>query len=80
MHTCVCSYLICVGAILLPLVMVSSGCECNNNNLTNDNYIMITLSDLFSNCYVSARYSTFHNSIDTGSLTLESCHCGGYVN
>ena len=40
---------------------------------------MITLSDLFGNYNVSTRYSTFHHSIDTGSLALGSCHCGGYV-
>ena len=39
----------------------------------------VTLSDLFGNYCASARYSTFHHSIDTGSSALESCHCGGYV-
>ena len=42
-----CVYLIYVGAILLPLVVVNSGCECS----------------LFGNCYASDRYSTFHHSI-----------------
>ena len=35
---CTCVYLICVGAFLLLLVMVNSGCECKNNNWANDNY------------------------------------------
>ena len=33
---------------------------------------MITLSDMFGNYYASARYSTFHHSIDTSSLASES--------
>ena len=75
MHTFV--YLICVRAVLLPLVMVNSGCECKI--ITEQMITMTTLTDLFGNYYASARYSTFHHSIDTGSSALESCHCGGCV-
>ena len=75
MHTFV--YLICVGAVLLAL-MVNSGCECKNNNWTNDNYYDY-LKWLVFQLLCSVRYSIFHHSIDTGSSALESCHCGGYI-
>ena len=78
MHTCV--YLTYVGAVLLPLVMVNSDSECNNNDLTNDNYYgYLKLLVWQLRTMPAYSYSTFHHSINTGSSALESCHCGGYA-
>ena len=76
---CTCVYLICVGAVLLPLLKVDTGCECKNKNWTNDNYydyFKWLVWQLLYQCQILNISSLY---IDTGSSALESCDFGGYV-